>query len=78
MDIWRKGSIKLLQVVRMLYFCVAKYNINVIVTHIAGVDNAIADALSHFQVTHFQQLAPDAAMHLDTIPAWLALSLRDS
>ena len=80
-DIWRKGSTKLPQVmalVCMLYFCAAKYNINVIVTHIAGVDNAIADALSHYQVTRFQQLVPDAAMHPDTIPAWPTLSSRDS
>ena len=55
-DIWKTGTTKssdIMALVRMLYFCAAKYNIHVIITHIAGVNNAIADALSHFQVTRF-------------------------
>ena len=53
----------------MLYFCAAKYNIQVIITHIAGVNNAIADALSHFQVTisdnlpHMQYLCRMSYLH---------------
>lgn len=50
-DIWQKGFTKLPDVmvlVHMLYFCVAKYNINAIIIHITGFDNAIVDALSHF------------------------------
>ena len=30
------------------------------ITHIAGVNNSIADALSRFQMQKFHQLAPDA------------------
>ena len=64
--------------VGMLYFCAAKYNINVIITHIAGANNTIADALSHFEVTRFRQLAPQAAPLPDIIPAWPAQFLKDS
>ena len=56
MDIWKTGTTKsadIMVLVRMLCFCAAKYNMNVIITHIAGVNNAIADALSQFQVTRF-------------------------
>ena len=55
-DIWKTGTTKsadIMVLVRMLCFCAAKYNMNVIITHIAGVNNAIAGALSHFQVTRF-------------------------
>ena len=80
-DIWKTGTTKsadIMALVRMLYFCAAKYNINVIITHIAGVNNAIADALSRFQVTRFRQLAPHAAPLPDIIPAWPAQFLKDS
>ena len=80
-DIWKTGTTKssdIMALVRMLYFCAARYNIHVIVTHIAGVNNSIADALSRYQVTRFQQLAPHAAPQLDIIPAWLAQFLKDS
>ena len=64
--------------IRLLYVCAAWHNINVIVTHIADVDNSIADALPHFQVAYFQCLAPQAAPQQDTIPAWPAHYLKDS
>ena len=44
-DIWKTGTTKssdIMALVHMLYFCAAKYNIHVIITHIAGVNNAIA------------------------------------
>ena len=47
--------------VRLLYFCVAQHNIHVLVTHVVGIDNLIADALSRFQVHRFHQLALEAA-----------------
>ena len=56
--------------VHMLYFCAAKHNIYVIITHFAGVNNAIADALSRFQVNRFQQLVPHVTPLPDIIPAW--------
>ena len=62
----------------MLYFCAAQHNIHVLVTHVAGTDNSIADAFSRFQVHRFHQLAPEAAANPDTIHAWLIQLLRVS
>ena len=45
----KKGTTKcpeVMALVRMLYFCAAQNNIHVLVTHVAGTDNSIADALS--------------------------------
>ena len=56
--------------VRMLYFCAARFDIHVMTAHIAGTANAIADALSRLQVGRFKQLAPNAADLPDPIPAW--------
>ena len=56
--------------VRMLYFCAAQHNIHVLLTHVAGTDNSIADALSRFQVQRFHKLAPEAATSPDIISAW--------
>ena len=64
--------------VRMLYFCAAKFDINVMIVHIAGSNNTIADALSCFQATRFYQLAPLAAPHPDNILAWLTQFWMDS
>ena len=43
--------------VRMLYFCATLFDIHVMITHIPGTNNQIADALSRFQAAHFRQLA---------------------
>ena len=59
-DIWKKGTTncpEVMALVRMLYFCAAQHNIHVLVTHVAGTDNSIVDALSRFQVHRFRQLA---------------------
>ena len=80
-DIWKKGSTVCSQVmalVRMLYFCAAQHNIHIIVTHIDGTNNCIADALSRFQVQCFHRLDPEAANNPDTIRAWPIQFLRDS
>ena len=72
-DIWRRGSSRspeVMALVRMLYFCAAKFDINVMIVHIAGSNNTIADALSRFQATRYYQLAPLAAPHPDNILAW--------
>ena len=71
-DIWRKGSSRsqeVMALVRMLYFCAANFDINVMIVHIAGSNNTIADALSCFQATCFYQLAPLAAPLPDNILA---------
>ena len=64
--------------VRMLYFCAAKFDIkNVMIVHIAGSNNTIADALSRFQATRFYQ-PPLAAPHPDNILAWPTQFWTDS
>ena len=71
-DMWKKGSTDCSQVmalVRMLYFCATQHNIPIIVTHIDGTNNCIADALSRFQVQRFHRLDPEAANNPDTICA---------
>ena len=50
-DVWRRGSIcckEIMTLIRLLYFCAARFNMHVMITHIAGVDNVIADAISRF------------------------------
>jgi len=61
-----------MSLIRLLPLCAARHNIHVMVTHIAGTDNSIADALSRFQVHRFWQLAPLAASQPDSISAWPA------
>jgi len=72
-DIWDRGSTccpHTMGLVRLLYFCASCYNINVCVTHIAGVCNDIADFLSHFQMDKFRFLAPRSEPLPDSIPPW--------
>ena len=64
--------------VRMLYFCAAKFDINVMIVHIAGSNNTIADVLSRFQATRFYQLAALVAPHPDNILAWPTQFWTDS
>ena len=71
--IWQKGSTKqpeIMALVRMLYFCAAQFDIHVMITHITGTNNAIADALSRLKFRRFKQLAPNAVELSDPIPAW--------
>ena len=72
-EIWCKGSTRdpeTMALVRLLYFCAARYDINVVITHIFGIDNCIADSLSRFQQHRFQVLAPGAQPAPDPIRAW--------
>ncbi len=73
-SIWRKGSSRakdVMVLVRTLYFTAAHNNFNIAVTHIAGANNRIADALSRFSLQAFQELAPNANAEptLPNIPA---------
>ena len=50
--IWKSGSTHAKEpvaLVHLLYYCAARYNINVCIVHITGVNNEIAGCLSHFQ-----------------------------
>ena len=72
-NIWKKGSTKspdIMALVWLLYFCAARYDINICVQHIPGSNNNITDAISRFQDAHFRKLAPEAAATPENIPAW--------
>ena len=64
--------------VRLLYYCAARYNINICIVHIAGVNIVIADCLSCFQQDRFRQMAPLANSTTDIIPVWLIQSFIDT
>ena len=55
--------------VRLLYFCATHHNIHIMITHIAGINNNIADAISRFQMERFRTLAPAANLQPDPIRA---------
>ena len=62
-DIWHRGSThdsETMALVCFLYFCAARYDINVVITYISGIDNCTADSLSRFQLHCFRELAPEA------------------
>ena len=49
-DIWQKGSThwkEIMSLVCLLYFCAAHYNIYIMITDIASINNNIADAIFH-------------------------------
>ena len=78
---WESGSIRAketMALVCLLYYCAARYNINICIVHIACVNNMIADCLFHFQQSKFRQLAPLSNLTPSTIPAWLIHSFIDS
>ena len=62
-QIWRTGTSNntaLMQLVRTLFLIAATRNFNIMLQHLPGVDNGIADALSRSQFHRFRSLAPDA------------------
>ena len=72
-EFWRNGSTRdpeTMMLVRMLYLRAANHHINVVVTHIIGINNSIADSLSRFQMEQFRSLAPTSQQNPDNIPAW--------
>ena len=72
-DIWHKGSTcdsAIMALVHLLYFCAACYHINIVITHIPGTDNCIADSLSCFQNQRFHHLVRSALPTADIIRAW--------
>ena len=71
-DIWQKGSThykEIMALVRLLYFCATRHNIHIMISHIAGINNNIADAISRFQMELFRTLAPAANLQPDPIRA---------
>ena len=49
-----------MHLVRSICFSAATNNYTVLVTHIVGTNNSIADSLSRLQITRFRRLAPTA------------------
>ena len=73
---WERGSSKspdIMALVRALYRVAAEHNFHVLVSHISGASNTIADALSRMQMETFHQLAPGADPHPTPIPVSLML-----
>lgn len=71
-DIWHSHTSRsplLMKLVRKLFFTAASYNFNIIIQHIPGIDNSIADALSRSQMARFRSLAPEANPLPSVIPA---------
>ena len=69
-NILKKGTSKnehLMELVRMLFYISAHYNLLCSAMHIPTHDNSIADSLSRFQFNRFRRLAPMANPHM-TIP----------
>ena len=59
-DIWCTGTSKqaaLIELVRTLFFTTAQCNFTLLIQHIPGVNNSIADALSRLQFYRFRKLA---------------------
>ena len=70
--IWQSGLSRsglLMQLVRQLFLLAASNNFTVIIRHVPGVQNCIADSLSRFQMDRFRSLAPDALPLPVTTPA---------
>ena len=70
-DIWSRYSSKsqsIMSLIRTLYFTAATYHFHIRFSHIQGVDNSIADALSRNQLEKFRKLAPMADREMTPIP----------
>ncbi|XP_053143317.1 uncharacterized protein LOC128341176 isoform X1 [Hemicordylus capensis] len=64
-------SPRVMSLVRAFVLACLSNNILFLTCHVPGVQNGLADALSHFQVQRFRQLAPEAESLPDQMPAWL-------
>ena len=62
-DIWVRGTSpdkRVMRLVRPMFLWAAKRNVNIILRHIPGEHNDLADSLSRLQVQRFRQLHPTA------------------
>ena len=76
-QVWQSGlscSSSLMCLVRALFFVAACYNFHVLICHIPGINNSIADSLSRMQLKRFRSLAPKANPNPTPTPANLTLS----
>ena len=59
-------SSPVMSLLRKLFLVCAKHNFHVVAYHVPGKSNSIADALSHYNMQVFRQLAPSAQEQPDT------------
>ena len=62
-DVMRSGTSRsepLMDLIRSLFFIAAQHGFVFRVSHIAGTDNSIADALSRLQLARFKTLCPSS------------------
>ena len=70
-DIWASGTSRdplIMHLVRSIFFSAATHHYTVLVTHIAGTNNSVADSLSRLQITLFRHLAPTADVEPTPVP----------
>ena len=70
-DIWASGTFRdplIMHLVRSIFFIAATNHFTVLVSHIVGTNNSIADSLSRLQMSWFHQLAPAADASPTPIP----------
>ena len=70
-DIWASGTSRdplIMHLVRSIFFRAATHHYTVLITHIAGTNNLIADSLSRLQITLFRRLAPTADVEPTLVP----------
>ena len=73
-QIWESGlsqSAQLMVLFRALFFIAARHNFTLLIRHLPGSDNCIADALSRQQLYRFRSLVPQADPLPTTTPAEL-------
>ena len=66
---------RLMQLLRELFLCAARFNMKVTAKHVPGIYNAIADAFSRFNMQVFRQLVPKARPTPTSIPPALLARL---
>ena len=68
--VWKSGTCRdkgIMRLVRALFMFAARHNINILMEHLPGHQNYLADSLSRLQVNKFQQLCPHADAVQSTI-----------
>ena len=71
-EAWKKGSCRnslAMLLIRFILSIAAECNFILLIQHIHGTDNCIADALSRLQVARFHQLAQGAKSRPESLPA---------
>ena len=71
-DVWHSGTSRdaaLMCLVRTLFFTAATHDFTLVLQHIEGVNNGIADAISPAQFHRFRRLAPEADNEPTPTPA---------